>query len=174
MSEVDTLIVKSWAQQGKTVMLDPPSLGQQPERQLIDTDSFWKHGFILNPIEVERLPSPMDVVNAVDTGQPVVARTEYQSSGYGIVLDYPATTINVSERHRFYQVDTGPVIYADFSQPVNRNPEAFALAFAGFNGPDWIEFIVNRPTAIADGMAVNHYSEIVLVEECSNSVYAVT
>ena len=173
MSEVDTLIVKSWAQQGKTVLLDPPSLGHQPERQLINTDSFWKHDFMLNPIDVEELPDPIDVVKAVDAGRPVLARTEYDSSGYGIVLDYPVTTINVSERHRSYQVDTGPVVYADFSRPVKQSPEAFSLAFAGFNSPDWIEFIVNRPTEIANGIAVNHYSEIVLVEGCRNSIFAV-
>ena len=173
MSAVDTLIVKSWPQQGKTVMLDPPSLGQQPERQLIDTSTFWKHGFILNPIEVAELPNPGKAVEAVDAGLPVVARTEYDSNGYSIVIDYPVTTINVSERHVFCQTDTGPVIYADFSQPVERNPEAFSLAFSAFNSPDWIEFIVNRPTPIAAGIAVNHYSESVWVEGCMNSLYAV-
>lgn len=172
MSELDTLIVKSWPQQGKTVMLDPPSLGQQPERQLIDTSTFWKHSFKMNPIEVKELSAPMDVVEAVDAGLPVVARTEYESNGYGIVIDYPVATINVSERHVFFQTDTGPVIYADFSQPVESNPEAFLLAFSAFNSPDWIEFIVNKPTPIAEGIAVNHYSESVWVDGCLNSIYA--
>lgn len=172
MSEQDSLIVKSWPQQGKTVMLDPPSLGQQPERQLIDTDFFWKHEIRPKPIEVVELGTPMEVVEAVDAALPVMARTQYESNGYGIVIDYPVTTINVSERHVFYQTDTGPVVYADFSQPVERNPEAFWLAFSAFNSPDWIEFIVNKPTPIADGIAVNHYSESVLVDGCVNSLYA--
>ena len=172
MSEQDTLIVKGWPQQGKTVMLDPPSLGQQPERQLIDTSTFWKHSFKLSPVQVTQLSEPMDVVEAVDAGSPVAARTEYESNGYGIVIDYPVTTINVSERHRFFQTDTGPVIYADFSQPVDSKPEAFSLAFSAFNSPDWIEFIVNKPTPIAEGIAVNHYSENVWVEGCRNSIYS--
>ena len=173
MSAEDSLIIKSWPQQGKTVMLDPPSLGQQPERQLVDTAStFWKHRFVMNPVEVRGLASPAEVVDAVDAGLPVTARTEYESSGYGIVIDYPVTTINVSERHKFVQTDTGPVVYADFSQPVESNAEAFSLAFSAFNSRDWIEFIVNRPTPIAAGIAVNHYSESVWVEGCVNSLYA--
>ncbi len=173
MSDVDTIIVKSWDINDKGVMLDPPSLGQQPERQVIPTSNFWRYQFKLAPIDVTELPSAADVVNAADAGLPIVARTEYQSNGHSIVMDYPVTTINVSERHVFYQTDTGPVIYADYSQPVTSNAEAFWLAFSAFNGPDWIEFIVNKPTPIADGISVNHYSASVWMEDCRNTLYAV-
>jgi hypothetical protein len=77
-------------------------------------------------------------------------------------MDYPVTTLNVSERHHAY-----------FSKPVERVPDAFWLAFSAFNSPDWIEFIVNRPTPVADGISVNHYSESVWVESCKNTLYAV-
>lgn len=173
MSEVDTIIIKSWDMNDKGVMLDPPSLGPQPERQVVLTPNFWTHRFLLNDTNVTELPRPIDVIEAVDAGKPAVARTEYTSNGYGIVLDYPVTTINVSERHDFYQTDTGPVVYADFSKPVVRAPEAFWLAFSAFNTPDWIEFIVNRPTPIGDGVSVNHYSETVWVTNCTNTLYAV-
>ena len=111
-------------------------------------------------------------MEAVDDGLPVVARTEYTSNGYGIVIDYPVTTINVSERHHFYQTDTGPVVYADFSAPVECSAEAFWLAFAAFNTTDWVEFVVNRPTPIAEGISVNHYSETVQITGCRNTLFA--
>lgn len=172
MSEQDTIIIKSWDKNDKGVMLDPPSLGPQPDRQVVPTSNFWKHRFLLNRTNVTELPTPDHVVEAVDAGLPVVARTEYSSGGRGIVLDYPVTTINVSERHHFYQTDTGPVVYADFSKSIENTPEAFWLAFSAFNTPDWIEFIVNRPTPVADGISVNHYSESIWVDDCKNTLYA--
>jgi len=49
--------------------------------------------------------------------------------------------------------------------------ETFRLAFAAFNGPDWIEFIVQKPTPLGGKLSVNHYSETVQVE-CKNSIFA--
>ena len=172
MSDEDSVIIKSWDRNERGVMLDPPSLGPQPERQAIPASSFWKYHFLLNRRNVDELATPDAVVEAVDDGLPVVARTEYTSSGYGIVIDYPVTTINVSERHRSYQTDTGPVIFADFAAPVACSAEALWLAFAAFNTTDWVEFIVNRPTPIADGISVNHYSETVQVTGCRNTLFA--
>lgn len=173
MSDVDSIIIKSWDKNDKGVMLDPPSLGPQPDRQVVPTSNFWKYHFLLNRTNVTELPTSNEVVEAADGGLPVVARTEYTSNGYGIVLDYPVTTINVSERHHAYQTDTGPVVYADFSKPIERVPEAFWLAFSAFNTSNWIEFIVNRPTPVSGDISVNHYSESVWVENCKNTLYAV-
>ena len=172
MSDADSIIIKSWDKNERGVMLDPPSLGPQHERQVISTSSFWKYHFLLNRRNVDELATPDAVVEAVDDGLPVVARTEYTSNGCGIVIDYPITTINVSERHHFYQTDTGPVIYADFSASVERSAEALWLAFAAFNTTDWVEFVVNRPTPITDRISVNHYSETVQVTGCRNTLFA--
>ncbi len=172
MSDADSIIIKSWDKNERGVMLDPPSLGPQPERQVIPTSSFWKYHFLLHRRNVDELSTPDAVVEAVDAGTPVVARTEYTSQGHGIVIDYPVTTINVSERHHFYQTDTGPVIFADFSTPVECSAEALWLAFAAFNTTDWVEFVVNRPTPITDGISVNHYSETVQVTGCRNTLFA--
>lgn len=173
MSDVDTIIIKSWDRNDKGVMLDPPALGPQPERHSIDTSSFWKYRFLVNQAEVAELATPDEVVEAVDQGRPVAARTEYISDGHGVVLDYPVTTINVSERHRSFQTDTGPVIYVDFSKPIESKAEALWLAFAAFNSSNWIEFVVNRPTPLAPGISVNHYSDITRVTGCTNRLFAV-
>ena len=47
------------------------------------------------------------------------------------------------------------------------------LAFSAFNNPDWIEFIIQKPTPISRGLSVNHYSEIVQ-PDCANSLFATT
>ena len=38
------------------------------------------------------------------------------------------------------------------------------IAFAAFNGPSWVEFIVRAPTPVAEGVDVYHYSKPVHME----------
>ena len=173
MSDQDTILLKSWDKNDKGVMLVPASLGPQPERQVIKTsDAFHKHYFQLKYTEGTVLADAKAVVQATDAGQPLVARTEYTQAGHRVVLDYPVWTMNVSERYVAYQTDTGPVIYPDFAQPCDRIVERFWLAFCAFNEPNWIEFIVQKPTPIGDGISVNHFSEMVWIDDCKNTVIA--
>lgn len=41
----------------------------------------------------------------------VVSRTTMAIDGGEVMLEYPVKTVNYSERHRYYQVDTGPVLF---------------------------------------------------------------
>jgi hypothetical protein len=112
------------------------------------------------------------IIKAADSGAPIVARTEYESSGYGIVLDYPVKTMNVGERPPPYQTDTGPVIFVDLSGKPGRVVEGFWLAFCAFNASDWVEFIVQKPTPVGHGISVSHHSEPAFVDGCRNTLYA--
>lgn len=172
VSEVDTAIFKSWDKNDKGVMLVPASLGPQPERQIIKTsEAFNRQFFILNYNEGTVLTDINKIVKVTDAGKPLVARTEYTQAGFHVVLDYPLVTFNVSERHKFYQTDTGPVVYPELAGHEDRVAEGFRLAFCAFNNPDWIEFVVQKPTPVGDGISVNHYSEQVWVD-CKNSIIA--
>lgn len=159
------LIFKSWDKNDKGVMLVPPSLGPQPERQVIATqDAFYRHGFLLHPVEGVELTTVDAVIQATDAGQPLVARTAFDVAGYHVVLDYPVVTLNVSEKFQGYQTDTGPVLFPDLAQPHTQPLDMFWLAFCAFNSPDWTEFIVQQPTPVGAGISVNHYSESRWVE----------
>jgi len=172
VSEVDGIIIKSYDRNGRAVSLDPPTLGLQPERQpFVMSEVYMSHRFKLVHTAGDLLLTPESVVEATSAGRPIVARTEFESSGYKVLLEYPVFTINVSERHVFYQTDTGPVIYPDFSSPFETRPEAFWLAYCAFNTPDWAEFILQKPTPVGEGIAVNHYSESVWVD-CANTLIA--
>jgi hypothetical protein len=173
LSHEYALLLKSWDQNNKGVMLDPPSLGPQPERNILKTsEAFYRYYFELQQVEGLLLKDISDIIRVADGGKPLVARTEYQISGHRIVLDYPIWTMNVSERYLTYQTDTGPVLYPDFKKPGERLIERFWLAFSAFNAPNWIEFIVQKPTPVGNGISVNHYSEVVWIDDCLNSVIA--
>jgi len=172
LSEEDSIFIKSWDKNDKGVMLDPPSLGAQGERQsVIAREAFWKHRFILKHRDAEVLDSIPAILEAADAGKPVFGRTEFAKDGYKFLLEYPIKTLNVSEEHTAFQTDTGPVIYPDFAGEVKYTSEGFYLAFIGYNRFDWAEFIVNVPTPAAPGISVNHYSRNAWID-CTNRLLA--
>ncbi len=173
MSEDETLILKSWERNDRGVMLTPPSLGPQPERQVIATkEAFHRHRFMLTYEEGVELKSPSEVVEAVDAGSPLIARTALTSGEWRVELEHPIFTINVSERYDFYQTDTGPVLYPDLANPFRSLADSLHLAFSAFNTPDWVEFIVQRPTPVGGGISVNHYAEAVSADSANTIIAA--
>jgi hypothetical protein len=154
-------------------MLDPPSLGPQPERNLVKTkEAYYTHRFHLAYCEGTELNGADDIIAAADAGAPLVAICQYRDNGHSVEIEYPVGTVNVSEKHRSYQTDTGPVIFPDLSRPYQRIAETLWLAFCSFNSPDWLEFILRRPTPLADGISVNHYSESRWVDGCRNMMFS--
>ncbi len=172
LSKESGVIFKSWDRNNKGVMLVPPSLGPQPERQMIKTrEAFYRHKIQLAHVNGRALKNVESIIRATDEGRPLVARTEYTVAKYRVLLEYPILTFNVSEKYRFYQTDTGPVIYPELNQRHTSAHETFRLAFSAFSQPDWIEFIVQKPTPVGGGVSVNHYSESVQVNGCKNTIF---
>lgn len=156
----DFMVIKRWDRVDKGVMLHPPSLGPQPERQRVNPEeAFESHSLAIRTRSARRLNTVDEVISALSGDCEVVSLTSYSADGYEIDLQYPVKTVNFSERHRYYQVDTGPVLY--FGESTGPSLiERLHLAFVAHLGEDWVEFIVNRPTPL-DGcdVSVHHYSE---------------
>ena len=160
-SQDQYLNIKTFDHVGKQVMLFPPSLGVQPERQTGRVaDAFDSVRFDLEYGEAEILESADEIIQATLANHPLVALTEIHGDRYVAVIDYPVKTMNANEREKTYQTDTGPVLLPDIGTP--REPEqliaGFELAFAAFNAPDWIEFLVRAPTPVTEEISVYHYS----------------
>jgi hypothetical protein len=165
LSDTYALFFKSWDKNDKGVMLVPPSLGPQPERQVISTEeAFYRSHFHLTQVEGSALDDAAAVVAAADAGHPIVARTAFDQAGYHVVLDYPVVTLNISEKYHAYQTDTGPVLFPELNLPHTNPLETFRLAFCAFNNPRWTEFIIQKPTPIGAGLSVNHYAETIAVD----------
>ena len=154
------LVVKRWDRVNKGIMLSPPSLGVQPERHAVDPAmAFETHSLDLRRRGARVLTSFDAILHALNGDRPVVGQTTYAVDGGKIRLEYPVKTINFSERHRYYQVDTGPVIFvADPTGP--HLIERCHLAYVAHLGGDWAEFLVLRPIAIeGTSVSVHHFSE---------------
>ncbi|MFO1020235.1 MAG: hypothetical protein U0903_06015 [Planctomycetales bacterium] len=171
-SEEGYLNLKTYARTGIDLPLYPPGSGTQQDRQTgILADTFDSTRIDLTEREGVELADVPAIVDAVFSGQVVIATTEYRHGHYHVRLDYPVKTINVNERDLIYQTDTGPHLFPDLSREPADLLAGFELAFSAFNTTDWIEFIIRTPTEIAPGIQVQHYSRTLRLEGVRNRLY---
>lgn len=155
------MVIKRWDKADKGVMLHPPSLGPQPERQCIDpVQAFETHGLNVRRRTARHIGAIGEIIEVLSGDHEVVARTVYAVPGGEVLLEYPVKTVNFSERHRYYQVDTGPVLY--HGEPTGPALiEHLHLAYVAHLGGDWAEFLVSKPTRLeGHAVAVHHFSEV--------------
>jgi hypothetical protein len=167
------MVIKRWDRANKGVMLHPPSLGPQPERQYVDpAAAFDSHSVAIRRRAGRRLDTIDAILEVLGGDREVVARTTFPVDGGEVTIEYPVKTVNYSSRHRYYQVDTGPVLF--FGEPTGPNLiEHFHLAFIAHLGGDWAEFLVSRPTPLENfPVSVHHYSETRRVN-AQNSLWVV-
>lgn len=168
------VICKQWDRLDKGVMLFPPSLGPQPVKQLGDpAEAFDRFSIDLALRNGREVRENDEIVAILFSDRLMVAQTEYRVGGHHVLLEYPVKTVNWSERERYYQVDTGPVLLPDFANTGEPLILGCRLAFAAHNGPDWAEFIVNVPTPLTDNIRVHHYSKSERIEGTVNRMIVV-
>ncbi len=169
------LRIKSWDRCDKGVMLYPPSLGVQSERQVGRiADTFDCHFIHVEITKGRILETAEQIFQAVVEYKTLVCHTEFELENADLVqLQYPVKTINVSDRDGFYQVDTGPVLFPDLTIGHEKPLGNLRLAYIAHNCPDWAEFVVNVPTPLTEEISVNHYSKAVRVVTTKNTMIEV-
>ena len=166
LSQDEFLILKSWDRNDKGVLLYPPELGVQPERQAGRVaDAYDSIKIHVHYGEGETLSTPEQIVETTLGNDLLAGRVEFSAQDrYDITIDFPIKTMNASERDNIYQPDTGPILFPDFSIDAGRIIETFRLAYVAYNTPDWAEFILQAPTPLTDDISVNHYSKILRLD----------
>lgn len=169
------LVIKSWDRNNRGVMLSPPTLGEQPERQVGRcSDAFTALNLTHKFSTASVLATTEEIVDAVLSDRPLVSQTEYElENGMRVFLEYPVKVVNASEREMFYQVDTGPVLIPDVASFDGVHEiSMLRQAFMAHNTLNCTEMLMNVPTAIGGGLSVNHYSKVVKVK-ATNRMLAV-
>lgn len=172
-SNDEFLVIKSWDRNNRGVMLSPPSLGAQPERQAGRcVDAFTRLKIDIRKLPGRLLTTTEQIVAAVLDNHPLVSQTEYTDRDDArVLIEYPVKVVNASEREMFYQVDTGPILVPD--------AEAFdgvydisklRRAYIAHNTLDCTELLLNVPTSIGHGMSVNHYSKVLKVKAVNRMI----
>ena len=165
-SSDEYLVIKSWDKNNRGVMLSPPSLGPQPERQAGKcSDAFTEMQIDFQKVTGRLLTSTIEIVEAVLANRPLISQTDFAlPDGQQVTIEYPVKVVNVSEREMFYQVDTGPVLVPDSTAfDGTHQISALRLAFIAHNTLGCTELLLNVPTPIGNGASVNHYSQVLKV-----------
>ena len=169
--------MKSWVSNQIEVMLHPPSLGRQPERQAGRTaETFTDFSIHIAEAEGETMADAGAIIAATYAHRPLIARMEYEDAGHHVRIDHPVKTMNVNPRDNVFQTDTGPLLVPDFERALEGGLEVtrFELAFEAFNEPAWAEFLLRRPTVVSQGSpaTTDHYSVPRRVENMRNAILA--
>jgi len=141
------------------------SEGEQPFSTTLER--YTSTRLVVKPLSNPRvLEDDKAVIEATEKRLPMVAQTEISDaeSGMRAVVEYPVKTMNYHPERNRFQVDTGPVMWPDFSVLSEQWIECFCLAYVIYNRFDRADFIVRRQTAVTiDGKEVCqvlHYAEI--------------
>tara|TARA_B100000686_G_scaffold284531_1_gene308150 strand:- start:152 stop:928 length:777 start_codon:yes stop_codon:yes gene_type:complete len=165
VSDTHVLTVKTYERAGMSVPLYPPSLGDQPERQLNTLeDAFDTLSLDVPQVDGELLEDSAVVVEQVLANRLLNAITTIETERYTAAIEYPVKTINANERDSVYQPDTGPVLFPDLSVEPQDLIAGMQLAYVAFNTSSWAEFIVRVPTPLTDEISVYHYSKSVRLD----------
>ena len=151
--------LKTYDRVGQSVDFYPPQNQQQNERQVgIIAEDFDSGKVDIVYQTGELLESSHEAVKATLANEPLVAITKFSSPRYSVTLTYPVKTMNANERDWIYQTDTGPVLLPNLDLDPDALIGGMELAYAAFNSPHWVEFIVREPVPINDEISVYHYS----------------
>jgi hypothetical protein len=120
--------------------------------------------------DTHELKTDAAVVKATLKNQYLMARThvEHSDPHVSAMIEYPVKTMNVCEKTTRFQVDTGALIWPDFTAKTKLLVERFQLGFICYNTYNDGEVVLRVPTPISvDGKPVSqawHYSKIVPIK----------
>jgi hypothetical protein len=122
--------IKTYDRADRTVLLYPPSLGVQPERMVANVEETFDR-LRIDPCEREGelLESIEQIIQSTLANDPLIARTEIENERYLALVEYPIKTMNVNEREKVYQTDTGPILFPDLSRDPDDLLDGLELAF---------------------------------------------
>ncbi len=116
--------------------------------------------------QAQGLENDEQVVEATLKHLPIIARTEIwdDERKRRAMIEYPVKTMNIQQERKRMQVDTGPLLFPDFSASVHREIERFSVAFICYNTSDVAEFVLRVPTPVMRGAeevaSVIEYSDV--------------
>ncbi len=171
-------IHKCWHKKDPGVMLYPPSLGPQPERQTFAAgENFQEAGLDLRMVEASPLTDFDQVADAILGTQTLISRIEYQDGDFDVCIHQPVKTINLAERDHLHQTDTGPIILPDLSRErlaqARLEIDVFDLAYSAWHEPHWAEFVIQAPVKLSEKTSVNHYGKTRHVNPTHNTLLMV-
>ncbi len=135
-------------------------------RTIAKSETYWGKPLLKlrYPQNTKVLDTWEDIRDATAEAMPIVSRTEIGNAETKLraIIECPVKTMNIAHTNKMYQVDTGPIAFADLSRRSEPLIDCLSLAFVAFNAPHFADFVIEQPTAVAEGdkelCKIYHYS----------------
>ena len=135
-------------------------------RSIAKSEAYWGKPILKlrYPQKTTILDTWEDIRDATAAAVPIVSRTEIANPETKLraIIECPVKTMNIAHPGKIYQVDTGPVAFADLSRRAEPLIDCLSLAFIAFNAPHFADFVIEQPTAVREGgkelCRIHHYS----------------
>jgi hypothetical protein len=143
-----------------------PARRSERYRQVVKSEEVWGRPILKlrRGRNVQALATWEAIRDATAAGVPIVGQTEIENADTGLraIIECPVKTMNVSLDRKMYQVDTGPIAFADLSRRFDPWIACLRLAFIAFNAPHFADFVIEQPTPVIEGerevCEIYHYS----------------
>jgi hypothetical protein len=122
----------------------------------VPVSEFVTTGWTLNPAPARQLHTPAEVLEALQAGLPIVARTAFTSSDGAreYRIEYPVKWADGDPVRDAFRVETGPVLLLDPDRVMAGTSPAFddfTWAYLDYHGFDGVRCLIERPTSIFSG-----------------------
>src|SRR4051812_38684455 len=123
----------------------------------VPVEEFVTTGWRLRPTPARQLRNPAEILQALQDGLLIVARTEFISSdrSRGYRIEYPVKWADGDSVKDAFRVETGPVLLLDPEKVRAGVPpefDDFRWAYLDYHGFDEVRCMVERPTSILTGV----------------------
>ncbi len=107
------------------------------------------------------LTTDQAIVDATLRNLPLIGRTEIKSDDGKIsaLMEYPITTMNVEPGKKIWQIDTGPILFADFKCNAAQRIEKLVPAFIVCNTREYAELAIRTVVKLPKGGSTHHYAD---------------
>ncbi len=165
---------------GRALVFRSRAYANDDYRRAYATEELWggPRYRLTSPRSVTELHTNADIREATHAGLLLIGQTEWSNSDHqlGAIVEYPVKTMNIHDDQDLYQVDTGPIAYADLSIRPTDPIDVLHLAFVAYNREGYAEFILEAATPIIESrqayVRVPHFSQRVRVD-AENRLFAI-
>jgi len=122
----------------------------------VPVSEFIETGWRLHPASGKSLKTPAAVLEALQSGSPVVARTTFpgRDSGQSYRIEYPVKWADGDAVNDAFRVETGPVLLMDpdaVRAGVSPQFDDFTWAYLDYHDFEHVRCLIERPTSILYG-----------------------
>ena len=139
-------------------------------KKVYDRTELWGDKEVNVKYKEGKLLDNKSVIESTKNGKQIMGRVYFEKNGYSATIDFPVKTINIGKKK--WQVDTGAIIFPDFTKQSPYQIFLFDLAFIAFNNFKSAE-VIGRDLCSFGNYWIAHYCKSLTIKNPKIYLYAI-